>query len=153
MPEHDGRAACATARHVEPWHVAIRRAIGIRRFELHRAIGFAEAQACQRVDGQTQAVHADEIVAPLVRMVTEGVCQERFPMWAAQFALHPAGQLQYVACRPLRQHPRVHHQKAVFKDSQRLVTQPCDELVAIERGEDVGDRVALAGFAHARSDR
>lgn len=74
-------------------------------------------------------------------------------MWAAQFTLDRARQLQYVACRPLRQDAGVHHQEAVFKDGQRLVTQPCDELVAIGRGEDVGDRVALAGFAHPCSDR
>lgn len=73
MPEHDGRAACATARHVEPRHVAIRSTIGICRFELHRAVGLAEAKARQGVDGQAQAVHADEIVAPLGRVVAERV--------------------------------------------------------------------------------
>lgn len=46
----------------------------------------------------------------------------------------------------------MHHQEAVFEDRQRLVTKPCDELVAIGRGEDVGDRVALAGFSDACSD-
>ena len=153
MPEHDRRATRTAARHVEPRHVAIRRAVCIRRFELHRAVGLAEAQACQRVDGQAQAVHADEIVAPLVRVVAEGVSQKGFPMWAAQFPLDRAGEFQYVACRPLRQDAGVHHQEPVFEDGQRLVTQPCDEFVAIGSGEDVGDRVSLAGFAHARSYR
>ncbi len=153
VSKDDRRAACAATGHVEPRHVAVRRAVGIRRLELHRAVGLAETQAGEGVDRQAQAVHADEIGAPLVGLVAKRVGQEGLPVCAAQLPLDCARELQHVAGGPLGQYPGMDHQEAVLEDRQRLMAQPRDELVAIRCGQDVGDGVALAGLAYAGSDR
>jgi len=147
------RIGAAPAGHHEPRQVAGRRggrlALGA---ELHDAFRRTEAHARHRIDDHAQARPAVQVVAPGGRFAAPHIGHELAVVGPGQRGLDLARPHPRLGRRPLRQQAGMHEAELVLDVAQRLPAQPAEQVVAVRRVEDVGQRVVLAALAETLGD-
>ena len=117
--------------------------------KLHAPVGGADAQARHRIDHHPQPVPAVQGIVPAIGLIAIHARGEFAPKRAAQDGLDFGGQCSRLCDCPLRQQAGVHQRESVLDVHQRPCAQPGQQLVAIGRGEDFVQGIALvdAGMA------
>jgi len=142
--------AARAPRHVEP-----RRPVGARfpRLSLvrehHRAALIEHAQPRHRVDDHAQPVESLEVVVPARRLVAVHALQELAVVAAAQALLDLGSELARPRHAPFGHQSGVHQRVSTLHVQERALAQPVEELVAIGRGENFLEGVALAALLDA----
>ena len=156
MPKGHGHALRAPLGAVVPRQQPGFSGLGIRA-ELVRKVDAAmaveHARPRQGVKAATPAIHAAQLVAPLVRLVAEQGPQVFFPVRRAQQLADVVRAGHGLPHVPLRLHARMHHQAFVRIHGQRLVAQPFDHLWRIAGFQHISQRILRVQFAHALRHR
>ncbi len=119
--------------------------------ELDAPVARADPQPRERVDGESQAVHPPQRVAPRVRLIAVHLVEQSARVFP-QRGFHFARQRDGGVGGPLRHEACVHEQRLAsgVEMSERPGQQPFEQRVAIRRAEHVFDRVPRLDLALRR---